>query len=527
MRPRPGHVEPGSFVDRYELLRSVARGGMGIVWEARLRRTHGFEKRFALKTLLPHLAEEGSFRAMFLDEMRIASQIVHPNVCEVHDFGEAEGTLFLALEWIDGLTLQSWLAALRKTRQRTPTLVALRIAADIAMGLHAAHELRGPDGSSLQVVHRDVTPHNIIVRADGVSKLVDFGIAKARNRISDETTAGTAKGKLRFMAPEQLRTGEADRRTDVRALGAVLYALLTGRLPYAELADADTLMSILRGEPIGPPIEGERPELRELLDCALAADKTQRFETAEAFARAIEGLYPEIRQAAVQQEVAALAARLRLPEESGSKPVLPLRSDSTETDALAPGPMSEPPTVRPQTPSSRSPSLSARAQLNRTIPMQQTPPPVGAPFVPATPGSPLAPTAPGSNVNRTLALSGPPPQAPFASLPGPAGHGSAGRIPSPSQPGFPVSGDGRPTTVPPHSRVRPIAAPFAAPLAASAQHPTFRSPRASQATDPRITFGVSSPPARSRWPIALLVAVVVCVVAAAAWFAFQFIRHRG
>lgn len=516
MRPRPGHVEPGSYVDRYELLRSVARGGMGIVWEARLRRTHGFEKRFALKTLLPHLAEEGSFRAMFLDEMRIASQIVHPNVCEVHDFGEADGTLFLALEWIDGLTLQSWLGALRKTKQRTPTLVALRIAADIAMGLHAAHELRGPDGASLQVVHRDVTPHNIIVRSDGVSKLVDFGIAKARNRISDETTAGTAKGKLRFMAPEQLRTGDADRRTDVRALAAVLYAMLTGRLPYAELADADTLISILRGDPIGPPIVGERPELRDLLDCALAADKNQRFETGEAFARAIEGLYPEIRQAAVQQEVAALAARLRLPEESGSKPVLPSVNDSTETDALAPSPMSEPPTVRPQT--DPSPSRA----LNRTIPMRQTSP-AGGPFaVPATPGSPVAPGPP-ANLNRTLAIAGPPPQAPFAPPPGHAGHGSGGRIPaSPSQPGFPVSVDGRPITVPPNSRVRPITAP----IPASVQ-PTFQAPRTSQATDPRITFGAPPAKPRSRWPIALLVAAVVCVVAAAAWFAFQFIRHRS
>ncbi len=522
MRPRPGHVEPGSFVDRYELLRSVARGGMGIVWEARLRRTHGFEKRFALKTLLPHLAEEGSFRAMFLDEMRIASQIVHPNVCEVHDFGEADGTLFLALEWIDGLTLQSWLGALRKTKQRTPTLVALRIAADIAMGLHAAHELRGPDGSSLQVVHRDVTPHNIIVRADGVSKLVDFGIAKARNRISDETTAGTAKGKLRFMAPEQLRTGEADRRTDVRALAAVLYAMLTGRLPYAELADADTLISILRGDPIGPPVEGERPELRELLDCALAADKTHRFETSEAFARAIEGLYPEIRQAAVQQEVAALAARLRLPEESGSKPALPSLKDSTETDALAPGPMSEPPTVRPQT----SPSPS-RANLNRTIPMQQTPP-TGGPFDAPAPVVPAAPVS----LNRTLAIPGPSPQAPFGAPPGQAGHGSGGRIPaSPSQPGFQLSGDGRPTTIPPNSRVRPITAPFdtaaRGAMPASTAQPAFRAPRTSQPTDPRITFGVPSTKPRSRWPIALLVALVVCVVAAAAWFAFQFIRHRS
>jgi eukaryotic-like serine/threonine-protein kinase len=197
-------LAPGTFIDRYELMRQVARGGMGSVWEARLRRAHGFEKRFAVKTLLPHLAEEPSFRAMFLDEMRIASNIFHPNVCEVHDFGEAHGTLFLALEWIEGISVQTLLKNLKHLGRVTPDIVAVRIVSDVAAGLHAAHELRDPEGALLQVVHRDVTPHNIILRPDGIAKLLDFGIAKARNRLADETTAGTAKGKLRFMAPEQL-----------------------------------------------------------------------------------------------------------------------------------------------------------------------------------------------------------------------------------------------------------------------------------------------------------------------------------
>jgi serine/threonine-protein kinase len=290
-------------LDRYELVRPVARGGMGIVWEARTRRTHGFEKKFALKTLLPNLAQESAFRAMFLDEMRIASSISHPNVCEVIDFGEVEGTLFLALEWIEGVSLQSLLQLMRKLKVTTPPALAARIAWEVAGGLHAAHELRGPDGASLQVVHRDVTPHNIIVRADGVAKLVDFGIAKAKNRLADETTAGTAKGKLRFMAPEQLRGGDLDRRTDVRALCAVLYALLTGKNPYGNFGDADTLLAIMRGEPIGPPVAGLRPSLQAAMDRALAADREARFASTQEFAAALSHAYPELHQNAAQGEI--------------------------------------------------------------------------------------------------------------------------------------------------------------------------------------------------------------------------------
>jgi serine/threonine protein kinase len=297
-------LEPGGFVDRYELVREVARGGMGQVWEARLRRSHGFEKKFALKTLLPHLASQEAFRSMFLDEMRIASSISHPHVCEVLDFGETGEILFLALEWLEGFSLQKWLLSARRLGVRTPPVLALRMAADIAGGLHAAHELRSADGALLNVMHRDVTPHNLIVRTDGVCKLVDFGIAKARNRLSEDTAVGTAKGKLRYMAPEQVRAAPSDRRADVRALGAVLYALLSNRLPYQELGDADMLMHLLRGEPVGPPIEGLSGSLQGLIECATATNASDRFSTAMAFGQAIEGLHPEIRAVQVQGQIA-------------------------------------------------------------------------------------------------------------------------------------------------------------------------------------------------------------------------------
>jgi eukaryotic-like serine/threonine-protein kinase len=375
------HLEPGGFIDRYELVREVARGGMGQVWEARLKRTHGFEKKFALKTLLPHLASQEAFRSMFLDEMRIASSISHPHVCEVLDFGETGDILFLALEWLEGLSLQKWLLSARKLGVVTPPVLALRMAADIAGGLHAAHELRSADGTLLNVMHRDVTPHNLIVRADGVCKLVDFGIAKARNRLSEDTAVGTAKGKLRYMAPEQVRAAPSDRRADVRALGAVLYALLSNRLPYQELGDADMLMHLLRGERIGPPVEAISSSLQALVDCATATSPDDRFATARAFGQAIEGLHPEIRAPEVQGQIAdfmkflqgegpypqALAGVPRGGGRSGNLPNL----GEPELDA---------PTEVAVRPSSHSQPLN----LARTMQMQQapTPPPAQAPQAP-------------------------------------------------------------------------------------------------------------------------------------------------
>lgn len=424
-------LSPGAFVDRYELVREVARGGMGQVWEARLRRSHGFEKRFALKTLLPHLASQESFRAMFLDEMRIASGISHPNVCEVLDFGETGDILFLALEWLDGLSLQKWLTLARRLGITTPTVLALRIAADIAHGLHAAHELRAPDGSLLNVVHRDVTPHNLIIRNDGMSKLVDFGIAKARNRIAEETAVGTAKGKLRYMAPEQVRGAPSDRRADVRALGAVLYAMLSGRLPYDGVGDPDMLMLLLRGDPIGPPIAGLRPAVQELLNCALAPNQEDRFGTAKALAQAIEGLHPEVRAPEVQGQIAAFMQYL---QGEGPPPSVLQPEDSGNTTTHAPmtrrepeigyetRPPTSPPTSAPAPPvpypysapaaASVPPSANRPNEPMRTLFMPKS---QAAAMIPSV----SAPPPPSAPMNRTLVMSAGAPKMGLPNAPAP------------------------------------------------------------------------------------------------------------
>ena len=232
-RPRlaaSGDLVAGYVLEgRYELLRPVARGGMAIVWLARVKGKLGFEKLVAVKTILPHLAKDESFRTMFLDEARIASRIRHPHVASMEDLGEDDGTLYMVLEWIHGDSLARLFDAASKSGRPVPLDVLLRILADACAGLHSAHELRGEDGRSLDVVHRDVSPQNLLVTSAGVTKVIDFGIAKALDRVAEQTRVGLLKGKVEYSAPEAVRMKPCDRRVDVWALGVILYQFLAGR----------------------------------------------------------------------------------------------------------------------------------------------------------------------------------------------------------------------------------------------------------------------------------------------------------
>src|SRR5581483_11740872 len=185
---------PGYYLDRYELLCPIAEGGMAQVWVARLRGKHGFEKFVAIKTILPKFQTDERFQKMFLDEARIASRIEHPNVAQILDVGEQHDITYLVMEWVDGDSLSRLYRALRKKGMTLPLHVLLRVVADACAGLHEAHE-QG-------VVHRDVSPQNILVSQRGVAKVIDFGIAKARDSaVGVETNAGLLKGKIHYMAP--------------------------------------------------------------------------------------------------------------------------------------------------------------------------------------------------------------------------------------------------------------------------------------------------------------------------------------
>jgi serine/threonine-protein kinase len=296
---------PGYRIDRYELLYAVARGGMGAVWAGRLKRGHGFEKVFAVKTILPKFASEPVFRAMFLDEGLIASAIIHPNVAQVFDLGEHNGMLYMVMEWVDGDSLQRLIRAVEGSGSAIPLGIVLRVLADACAGLHAAHELRDRAGRLLDVVHRDVSPANILVSAGGVGKLIDFGVVKARNRVAGETNDSAIKGKVRFMAPEQFLRGQVDRRADLFSVCAILFRVVTGRQPFPGDTDFEIIASVLgaAGPPAAPP--NVPAPLAGLFERGLTPDPTARFSTALELQAAIEAVAVELGVVTSQASVGA------------------------------------------------------------------------------------------------------------------------------------------------------------------------------------------------------------------------------
>jgi serine/threonine-protein kinase len=256
---------------------------------ARAEGPAGFDKLVALKVIHAHLARDERFVEMFLDEARIAARIQHANVCSVFDFGEVDGTYFMAMEHLAGetladLTRAAWTGT-PPPGERERALFT-RIIADACEGLHAAHELTRDDGSPLSVVHRDVSPQNIFVTYDGGVRVMDFGVAHAGERIH-KTATGTVKGKIAYMAPEQLKGEPLDRRADVWSLGTVCWELLTGRRLFRRKREADTMLALLttpipRASSVNPDIG---PELDRVVMRALERDREKRYATARDFGR--------------------------------------------------------------------------------------------------------------------------------------------------------------------------------------------------------------------------------------------------
>jgi eukaryotic-like serine/threonine-protein kinase len=303
-------LEPGTRLDRYELLCVLAHGGMANIWLGRVQgKVAGFEKLYAIKTILPNVAHDQTFKDMFLDEARIASRISHPNVVHMVDVGEFSGLPFLVMDLVEGEPLYKLPRACEKRGVKMPLGVVLRILADACHGLHAAHELSHM-GTPLNVVHRDVSPQNILVSTAGQSKVIDFGVAKARDRSAAETSAGTLKGKISYMPTEQARGHEVDRRADTWALGAVLYWLLCGRPPYKEENQLATLQLAVTAAPI-PPLPDSVPfALRMIVKQALEHDPADRFQTAAELGEALEGAMQRLGVASTHAEVAAFLERV-------------------------------------------------------------------------------------------------------------------------------------------------------------------------------------------------------------------------
>ncbi|HEX7602243.1 MAG TPA: serine/threonine-protein kinase, partial [Polyangiaceae bacterium] len=298
---------PGLRLDRYELLALIAEGGMGQVWLARLAGKHGFEKLVAVKTLLPKFAADPKFQTMFLDEARIASGIEHSNVAQILDLGEQNDVLYLVMELVDGDALSKLSRVLTKANLEFPIAIGLRIIADTCAGIHVAHELRGQDGREAGIVHRDISPQNILVTTTGVAKLIDFGIAKARDRFAGETGEGLLKGKIHYMAPEQALGRRVDRRADVFALGAILYQLFAGRPAYDGESQLATLHMLTSGRPPLPlPARVPKP-VGDVVRKALASAPEDRFGGGQAMQRAINKAMADAGLSADTTDVAAFA----------------------------------------------------------------------------------------------------------------------------------------------------------------------------------------------------------------------------
>ena len=278
----------GRTFGRYTLADEIAAGGMGTVHFGRLVGPLGFSRTVAIKRLHPNFAKDIDFVTMFLDEARLAARISHPNVVATLDVVAEEGELLLVLEYVQGESLSRLAKAVLKAGARVPVPIAVAILAGTLHGLHAAHEATNEAGAPLGIVHRDVSPQNILVGADGVARLLDFGVAKAIGK-AHTTRDGAIKGKLSYMAPEQL-FGDVDRRTDVFAASVVLWELLTGR----RLFDGDTegtIASKVQSAPIAAPshvADGSSSQLDAVVLRGLERDPSRRFSTARDMAIALE-----------------------------------------------------------------------------------------------------------------------------------------------------------------------------------------------------------------------------------------------
>jgi serine/threonine protein kinase len=282
---------PGVRVGRYELLSPIAQGGMAEVWLARQSGPEGFEKVVALKRILESAGGSAESVKMFLDEARIAAQLSHPNIAQIFELAEEGGSYHLAMEYLEGETLSHVLRRARELSQALAPGLAVRIVSDAAGGLGHAHKKRARTGQALQIVHRDVSPQNIMVTYEGVVKVVDFGIARAAGRQA-RTQLGSVKGKIAYMSPEQARGETVDATCDVFALGVVLFEALTGTRLHEGDDDLRVLQRLGLNEPL-PSVRSRRPDVAPELDGlvarAMSVTPGERFPNGIEMQVALEG----------------------------------------------------------------------------------------------------------------------------------------------------------------------------------------------------------------------------------------------
>jgi serine/threonine protein kinase len=277
---RPANIP--ARIGHYEIIERIGAGGMAEAFRARARGPGGYERQVIVKCILPHLADDPEFVRLFVAEAKILGMLHHPNVVQVYDFGEHDGRHFLALEYLDGPSLEQVSALIARARAPMPVGVVAYVGREMCLGLSAAHELRGPDEEPLGVVHRDVSPSNVLLTSGGEVKLVDFGIAKVGAASSTATKAGTVRGKPAYLAPEQILGGLVDSRADIFATGIVLYEMLTLLPLFRAENELGTIYRVLE-QPIPPPSSlrpGVPPAIERVVMRALQRPPDARYQSA-------------------------------------------------------------------------------------------------------------------------------------------------------------------------------------------------------------------------------------------------------
>ncbi len=341
--PRPGMIVGG----RYELVELAGRGGMADVWRGRVRGDSGFVRDVAIKQMHQNLAAQPPYVAMFVEEARIGSMLQSPNVAEVHDFVQDRGNFYMVLEWIDGVDLGTWIRWHAGRNEPTRWELVAAAAVGILRGLAAAHERVGPDGSALPVVHRDVSPHNVLLTTRGMVKLIDFGLALAPDRPQETTEPGIVKGKMSYLAPEIVGGGRPLPESDQFACGSVLWEALVGRKLFEGSTDYETYCRLrdCMVQPLRPLRPDVPPPFIAIIHRALSADREARFPSTREMARQIGTTLKKVQ---LRKDLHTVLARsvtdarsgmglgVRTGDPSSATPVAQLVGDDTPRIELAP-----------------------------------------------------------------------------------------------------------------------------------------------------------------------------------------------
>jgi serine/threonine protein kinase/CheY-like chemotaxis protein len=390
--------DAGERFGQYRLLEKIAVGGMAEVWKARMRGVQGFQKTVAIKKILPHMTDNSDFIEMFIDEAKLAAQLSHPNIVHIYDLGKIGRDYYIAMEYVEGKDLRSLLNMSARNGQPVPMALALWIAARLASALHYAHRKRDFEGRELGLVHRDVSPQNVLLTLDGDVKLCDFGVAKAVSKVS-QTQVGALKGKLQYMSPEQAWGKPVDFRSDIFSLGVILFELLTGQ----RLFPGDSEMSILeavRQNRIRSPrdVNPALPyEVDELVNQALATRPEVRFASAGEMEQRIEGLLHELRLTPGAAELSSYLDQV-------------VNGQPLESGAPVPTtPFSPPPAAEPEAPAGVKeedlpPGAASWPSPTAASPALATPavPPAFQPPLPAAPVVAAAPPEPAPQITSTI-----------------------------------------------------------------------------------------------------------------------------